>query len=138
MEIQIGSREVCRSAISLSLTLDRTDEKKLKESYKEIGIQSAAVNYGGEFTSSVAKIVEHAVVAARREGIIGESHRELGAVAGAAHEAVSQIASKAMGLNVGGKIGIARYGEHVAVAVFFEIGLLHLNEMGCGLGHRVI
>ena len=61
-----------------------------------------------------------------------------GAVAGAAREAVSQIVNKAIGLNIGGKIAIARYGEHISVAIFFGIGLLHLNEMSIGLGHRVI
>ena len=59
-------------------------------------------------------------------------------MAGAAREAVSQIMNKAIGLNIGGKIAIARCGEHISVAVFFGIGLLHLNEMAIGLGHRVI
>ena len=96
------------------------------------------MDYGGEFITSVMKIVERAVVAAKREGIIGSSHQEEGAVAGATREAISQISSKAIGLNVGGKIGIARYGSHVAVAIFFGIGLLHLNEIATGLGHRAI
>ena len=78
------------------------------------------------------------MVAAKREGIITESHVEEGAVAGAAREAVSQIMNKAIRLNVGGKISIARHGDHISVAVFFGIGLLHLNEMAVGLGHRVI
>ena len=45
---------------------------------------------------------------------------------------------KAIGLNVGGKIGIARYNDHISVAIFFGIGLLHLNEVSIGLGHRVV
>ena len=40
---------------------------------------------------------------------------------------------KAIGLNVGGKIGIARHGEHLVVGMFFGIGLLHLNEVAIGL-----
>ena len=98
----------------------------------------AAVDFGGEFISSVSRIVERAVVAAKREGLISSTHAEEGAVAGAAREAVSQIISKAIGLNVGGKIGIARLDDHVSVCVFFGIGLLHLNEVAIGLGHRVI
>ncbi|HOL18159.1 MAG TPA: HutP family protein, partial [Bacillota bacterium] len=43
-----------------------------------------------------------------------------------------------LGLNVGGKVGIASDGSHVAVAVFFTVGLLHLNEVAIGLGHRAI
>lgn len=83
-------------------------------------------------------MIERAVVAAKRENLILDSHAEEGAVAGAAREAVSQIMNKALGLNIGGKIAIARCGEHISVAVFFGIGLLHLNEMAVGLGHRVI
>ena len=45
---------------------------------------------------------------------------------------------EAIGLNVGGKIGIARSGEHIVVAMFFGIGLLHLNEVAIALGHRVV
>jgi len=37
-----------------------------------------------------------------------------------------------------GTAHIARCGEHISVAIFFGIGLLHLNEMAIGLGHRVI
>ena len=48
------------------------------------------------------------------------------------------IVNKAIGLNVGGKIGIARSGEHIVVAMFFGIGLLHLNEVAIALGHRVV
>ena len=93
---------------------------------------------GGEFISSVTRIVERAVVAAKREGLVGESHPDEGAVAGATHEALMQIVSKATGLNIGGKIGIARAGDHIVVAVFFGIGLLHLNEVAIALGHRVV
>ncbi len=33
---------------------------------------------------------------------------------------------------------IARQDDHIAVCIFFGIGLLHLNEVAIGLGHRVI
>ena len=46
--------------------------------------------------------------------------------------------SKALGLSVGGKIGIARKGDHICVAAYFAIGLLHLNDVAVGLGHRAI
>ena len=48
------------------------------------------------------------------------------------------MTTKAIGLSVGGKIGIARSGNNVAVAVFFGIGLLQFNEVAIGLGHRAI
>ncbi len=57
---------------------------------------------------------------------------------GATREAIMQVAAKANGLNVGGKIGIARYGEHLSVCIFMSIGLLHLNEVVIGIGHRSI
>jgi hypothetical protein len=133
-----GSKDVARAAIRLALSASREDERVLKARYAEADIRVAAVDFGGEFLASVMRIVECCVVAAKREGIIGETHHEEGAVAGATREAISQITSKAIGLNVGGKIGIARFDEHLAVGMFFGIGLLHLNEVAIGLGHRVI
>ncbi len=134
----IGSKDVVKAAIRISITADRLEEKQLQKELMDMGIHTAAVDYGGEFISSVMKIVERAVVSAKREGVIREQHAEEGAVAGAAREALSQVMPKALGLNVGGKIGVARCGEHVSVAVFFGIGLLHLNEVAIGTGHRVV
>jgi len=133
-----GSKDISSAAIRIALTNDRVSEKKLQSEFSQIGIQSAAVDYGGEFISSVMKIVERAVVSSKREGVITESHAEQGAVAGATREAISQIMPKAIGLNVGGKIGIARYKDHISVAIFFGIGLLNLNEVAIGLGHRAV
>lgn len=138
MNKELGSREISRIAIKIALSSDRYEEKALQQEFLKYEVKTAAVDFGGEFISSVMKIVERAVVAAKREGLINETHHEEGAVAGATREAISQIMQKAIGLNVGGKIGIARYNEHVAVAIFFGIGLLHLNEIAIGLGHRVI
>ena len=133
-----GSKEIAKAAVLMSMTNDREDEKELKQRLVQQEIMSAAVECGGEFIPSMSKFVERAVVAAKREGIINDSHLQEGAVAGAAHEALTQISSKALGLSVGGKIGIARKGDHVAVAVYFAIGLLHLNDIAVGLGHRAI
>ncbi len=133
-----GSKEIAVAAIKIALTSDRREEKLLQQEMSKYGISTAAADYGGEFINSVMKIVERAVVSSKREGVIGNSHTEEGAVAGATREALSQIMPKAIGLNVGGKVGIARYGDHVSVAIFFGIGLLHLNEIAIGLGHRVV
>lgn len=133
-----GSKDVAIAAIKIALTSDRQAEKQMQAEFLKQGIRTAAVDYGGEFINSVMKIVERAVVSSKREGVIADSHVEEGAVAGATREALSQIMSKALGLNVGGKIGIARYNDHISVAVFFGIGLLHLNEVAIGLGHRVV
>ena len=133
-----GSREVARAAISLSLSVSREEENQLRTSFVQDGILTAAADYGGDYNQSIMKLIERAVVAARREKVIGDTHHEQGAVAGAAHDAISQVSSKAFGLSVGGKIAIARRGEHIAVAVFLCVGLVHLNEVCIGLGHRAI
>lgn len=138
LKITGDSREVARAAVMLAMTATREDEATMKQELNQSGIQAAAVDYGGEFVTSVMKMVERAVVAAKRENVIGDTSHEEGVVAGAAREALSQVSTKALGLNVGGKIGVARCGEHVAVAVFFAIGLVHLNEVCIGMGHRTI
>lgn len=138
LEMPGRSKEVAQSALRMAMTDNREEEFSLKESMAAQGIHCAASDFGGEFSASIGKIVERSVVSAKREGLIGSTHHEEGAVAGACHEALIQIQSKALGLNVGGKIGIARRGEHLAVAVFFGVGLVHLNEICVGLGHRAV
>jgi hypothetical protein len=109
----------------MALTPDRAEEGSLKARLFEEGIRSAGVDYGGEFTASIRWIVERAVVAAKREGIIGEQHAEEGAVAGASHEATEQLLPKAVGLNI-------------AVALYFGISLLHLDDVAIVVAHRAV
>lgn len=132
------SRDVARAAVSLAMSASREEESANKVRLIGKGIQSAASDFGGDFSTSVMKIIERAVVIAKREGLISDLFREEGAVAGAAHDAVTQVSGKSMGLNVGGKIGVARAADHVAVAVFFTVGLVHLDEVCIGLGHRAV
>lgn len=134
----ISSKEIARAAIMMSMTQSREEERRCREELLSFDILSAAVDCGGDYISSVNKFIERAIVAAKREGVVKEGHIEEGGVAGAAHEALSQIMSKALGLSVGGKIGIARKGDHICVAAYFAIGLLHLNDVAVGLGHRAI
>ena len=136
--MELGSKEVCKAAVKMALTDSRAEETELKAVLLKKGIRSAAIDFGSDFASAVPKILERASVAAKREGVIGESHAEEGAVAGAAHEALQQIVNKCVGLNLGGKIGIARSGSHIAVCLFFAIGLLNLNDIAIGMGHRVV
>jgi hypothetical protein len=133
-----GSKEVAKAALTMAMSSSREDEKGLKDQFREREIRAAAVDYGGEALSSMRTIIERAVVAAKRELIIGDSHPEEGAIAGASREAMAQILPKAIGLNIGGKVGIARKGDHISVAVFFSIGLIHLDEIAVGLSHRAI
>ena len=92
------SRDVARAAIALAMTVSREDEATLKKGLTGQRICGAASDFGGDFVTSVMKIIERAVVIAKREGIIGEMSHEEGAVAGAAHDAVMQVIDKAMGL----------------------------------------
>lgn len=137
--MEVGSKVVATAAIRMAISMSRADEGLLKKTLlEEFDVKAVAVDYGGEFITSAAKIVERAVVAAKREGVIKDCHADEGAVAGATREALAQIMPKALGLNVGGKIGIARHGDHISVAIFFGIGLLHLDEVAIGLGHRAV
>jgi hypothetical protein len=137
--LEIGSKVVATAAIKMALTTSRQEEGSLKKFlWENAQVRAVAVDHGGEFIGSVGKIVERSVVAAKREGVIKETHADEGAVAGAAREALAQIMPKALGLNVGGKIGIARHQDHISVAIFMGIGLLHLDEVAIGLGHRAV
>lgn len=133
-----GSRAVCKAAVRMAMSDTRVEEAEIKRELTEQGICAAAVDFGSDFRIAVPKMLERAVVAAKREGVIGSSHAEEGAVAGAAHEAIQQISNKCVGLNLGGKIGIARSGSHISVCLFFALGLLNLNDIAIGLGHRAV
>jgi hypothetical protein len=133
----MSSKDVAVAAMRLAMTDSREEENKLKQEYAREGMLVVAADYGGDYLSSIKKLIERAIVAAKREGVIRETHSDEGAVAGAAREALSQIMPKALGLNIGGKISVARQGEHLSVVVFFGVGLLHLDEIAVGLGHRV-
>lgn len=130
------SVDIGRAALRIATTADRNEEIALKKKFSEMGMKVTASDFGGEFYSNIVKIVERAVVAAQRQGVVSETHVGAGAVAGAANEALSQIKIKAMGYNVGGKIGVARYEEHLCVAIFMSVGVLNLNELCVGLAHR--
>lgn len=138
MPMEAGSKAIARAALYMALTESREEESRKKQENSANGIKSCAVDFGGNYLSSINKIVEHAIVAGKREGIIGSTYAEEGVVAGATREALAQIQNKAIGLNVGGKLGIARRGNDLGIAVFLGVGLLHLDEVAVGLAHRVI
>ena len=130
------SIDIGRAALKIAITTSRAEEQAIKDELAAKGIRSTAVDFGGEFIQSIVKIVERAVVAAQRQGVVTNTHVGAGAVAGAAHEALEQVKVKAIGFNVGCKIGIARFDEHLCVAIFMGVGVLNLNELCVGLAHR--
>ena len=138
IEMVVTSKQICKAAINMALTETREEEAALKSSYAQEEIKVVAVDFGSSFDNAIPKILERAVVASKREGLIEETHLQEGAVAGATHEAMQQIINKCVGLNLGGKIGIARSENHISVCVFFAIGMLNLNDITIGIGHRAL
>lgn len=130
------SLDIGRVALQLAISQNRQEEQLLRQQFLDRQIRSVAVDFGGEFITSIVRIVERAVVAAQRQGLVPANHVGEGAVAGATHEALEQVVKKATGFNVGGKIGIARSGEHLCVAIYLGVGVLNLNEIAVGLAHR--
>ena len=121
--MESNSTRIAKIATKMAIC-NRNEEDDLKRFYNEQEIQVTAVNIGGNINSSITKILESALVAAKRNGLIREEHLHEGAVIGATRDAIIQISTRANGLNVGGKIGIARGGEHISVCIFLSIGLV--------------
>ena len=137
MEENNKSVEICRIALRMSIS-SRDEERKLMKEYKEQGIKTAAVNVGGAMPQSRFKFIESALMAAKRDNLIQDVHTHDGAVIGAMREAMSQIEAIINGLSVGGKIGLAREGEHLAVAIFLSVGILQFNEVITSVAHRSV
>lgn len=134
--MEYTSIDVGRAAMHMALTRSREDEHEARAKFAALDIRTAAVDFGGDYLTIVRKIIERAVVAAQRQGLVNDDHIGAGAVAGATHSALGQIANRAAGLHIGGKIGIARHKEHICVAIYAGVGVLHLNEVAVGLAHR--
>ncbi|GAB6169949.1 HutP family protein [Clostridium carnis] len=131
------SLEVAQYAIKMAIS-SREEEEDLKREFKKLGILATAVNIGGNINESTSKILERALVASKRNNVIREEHLHEGGVIGATRDALMQVWNRASGQNVGGKIGIARSGEHLSVCIFLSVGLLHLDEVVIGIGHRAV
>ena len=128
------SVDICRIALKMSIS-SREEEKRLIKEYAEKKIKVAAVDVGGAIPNARFKFIESTLMAAKRNGIIQDEHIHDGAVIGAIREAMNQIESN---ISVGGKIGIARDGEHLGVAIFLSVGILQFNEVICAVAHRSI
>jgi len=131
------SVEVAKLAMKMAIST-REEEERLKIELKKQGILVTAVNIGGNINDSTSKILERALVASKRNGVIREEHLHEGGIIGATRDALMQVWNRSSGQNVGGKVGIARKGEHVSVCIFLSVGLLHLDEVVIGMGHRAI
>lgn len=133
----MDSVQVAKISTRMAIS-SRGEENDLREEFGALGARVAAVDIGGNINNSITKILERALVASKRCGLIRDEHLHEGAVIGACRDAITQVSNRASGQNVGGKIGIATSGEHLSVCIFLSIGLLHLNEVVIGIGHRAI
>lgn len=131
-----SSIDVGRAALKLALTETRDEENSLKDRYMDMGFRCVAVDFGGKFIDIIPKVMEHAAVAAERQGVVRDTHVEKGAVIGATEQALEQLKLKCVGLNVGGKLAVARYNEHLSVAIYLGVGVLNLNEIAVAAAHR--
>ena len=138
METEYQSADVGRAALRVAISETRADEAVLREELAKMGIRAVAVNFGGRFPEILPKIFESAIVAAQRQHVINDTHVGDGSVVGAIESAIEFIKLKALGMNVGGKIGIARWHEHLCVAIYVGVGVLRFNEVSVGMAHRVL
>ena len=134
----LQSSDIGRAALRMALTENRKEEYALRDELKEQDIQAVAVNFGGRFLDILPKIYESAIVAAQRQKVISDTHVGDGSVLGAVESAIDQVKIKALGMNVGGKLGIARWKEHLCVAIYIGVGVLHFNEVAVGMAHRAL
>ncbi len=133
----ILSLDIPKEAVRLALTT-REEEKELILKIQSMSGEAAAVDIGGNVSTSITKILERALVASKRAGLIPDEYAAEGAVMGATRDALMQILERSNNLNVGGKIGLVRMGDDIAVCIYVSIGLLHLNEFAIGIGHRTL
>lgn len=130
--------DIGRAALRMALTENRKDETALREELEKQDIHAVAVNFGGKFLDIIPKIYESAIVAAQRQNVISDTHVGDGSVVGAMESAIEQLKLKLIGMNVGGKIGIARWHEHLCVAIYVGVGVLYFNEVAVAMAHRVL
>ena len=89
-----SSLDVAKAAIKVSMTGSRTEEEEVVRELKEQGIHATAVDIGGNLIQSIPKIIERAIIAARKTHVTKESFVLDGAVAGATRDAIMQVSMK--------------------------------------------
>lgn len=117
----LKSVEVAKCAIQMA-TSEREEEEYLIKKLRESDIYAVAVDIGGNLISSIPKIIERALVASKRTGIIKDCHVHDGAIAGATRDALMQISLKANGLNVVSSCqcnGIAHCNFFLCITAYF-------------------
>lgn len=130
--------ELGRIALKLGVTRDRKEENLLRTQLGKAHIRSAAVDFGGRFPELISEILEHILVAAKRQQVISDTSLEREQALDVCYEALCQLHNRADGMNVGGKIAIVRSEGMLCAAVFIEIGLLYRSSVASGVAQRRI
>ena len=116
--MEVGSREVCKAAIQIALTDSREEEIEMKAKIRKtvffplqsISAVISAVRY--------RKCLKERLLRQNVKMLYLQPMRKKVRLPVRQYEAIQQIVDKCVGLNLGGKIGIARHGSHIGVCVF--------------------
>lgn len=135
-EYNFNPADIARFATVLVATSSREKEMEYRKYLETMGVKSVAVDFGGKIEKIVPKVLEYVAVASQRCELIDEELVAVGDVVGATHQVLIELTEKAVGLNVGGKVSVVRHKEHLCVAIFAEMGLIHLSEVFIGIAHR--
>ena len=135
-EQKLTSIEIGRAALRIAVTENRTEEQRIKEQLAAKGIRSTAVDFGGEFMPSVVKNCGARRCCGAASGHCYGNPCWRGRCCRSCPRCFGAACDEGGRLNVGGKIGIARSGEHLCVAIYMAVGVLNLDELCVALGHR--
>jgi hypothetical protein len=98
----LGSREIAAPPLKMRMSRSREERTQLKTQLagKDI-LQPRGLR--GEFVPSIVRIYRRIVIAANAEALSTKGNLEEGGRGGRAREALTQVTTKALGMNVGGK-----------------------------------
>lgn len=97
-----NSLDVAKYAIKMAIS--SREEEALKLELRKRGVLATAVNIGGNINDSTLKILESALVAAKRSGVVREEHIHEGTVVGATRDALMEVWNRASGQSVGERL----------------------------------
>ncbi len=127
---------VAKVAMVLAMAEDVYDRELIKM-LEEMGIKAITTRAGGMGDNVRNKIVRNALVAAENGNIIAESDANRSIFIRCIEDAMKMFEGPiAMILGTGIKIGIARRGQHLAVALYGNVGIPGIggDKEVCGVG----
>jgi hypothetical protein len=127
---EFGSKEIAAAASGWRRTIDRTGRKKrLQAEYGAARSQNRGGRFsGGSLSPPSIRFIERAIVRPKGKISSATPTARMGRWPAPRGRRFPD-SGQGRRLQRGRKIGIARCHDHVSVAMFFAIGLLHLNEI---------